>query len=715
MSEDHHLAHRGNTVPTIKNPASVLPALLCVAIAVSVSPKATAHGENVLEEVQVNGRRSLVGSAQSASEGYVTQEQLSQRPLLRTGEILEVVPGVVATQHSGSGKANQFFLRGFNLDHGTDFATSVNGMPVNMRTHGHGQGYTDLNFVIPELIGDIVYRKGSFFSGDGDFAGTGSANLRLANTLPYSQATGTAGEHNYGRVLITDAFVFTDDSGDHSPLWVAAELQRYDGPWDDIDEDVDKRNLWVNYHTQDARNLWSVTFMGYDNQWNSADQIPQRAIDEDIIDEFGSIDKTVGGESSRYSLSTQWQHALSDHDDISLSLYAINYRMNLWSNFTYLLDDPDNGDQFEQLDDRHIFGGEFQYHREQLLGGIEIDHIIGLQLRRDDIDKVGLFHSRQRERLDPIRLDAVEETSTGVFWSGRIELSQQWRAVVGARYDLYDFSVNTKAAEDPASLPLNEGDTDDGIATGNASLIYSPSHHWELYASIGRGFHSNDARGTVITVDPTDASTLADAADPLVATRGEELGARWFGSNSTEVALAIWQLQIDSELIFVGDAGGTEDTGESSTRQGVELTAMYHINDTFTLDAAYAYSDAKFDDEIDGSRDIPGALEDVVSAGITATFADGWSGALRTRHFGEFLLDGGETADSSTLVNLRVAKAFRNWSVWADVLNVLDSDDHDVEYYYASRLQGEPDEGIEDHHFHVFEPRTVRVTAQLRW
>jgi len=446
-----------------------------------------AHGDNVLKEIQVTGRRSLVGSALSASEGYITQEQLAQRPLLRTGEVLEVVPGLVATQHSGSGKANQYFLRGFNLDHGTDFATSINGMPVNMRTHGHGQGYTDLNFVIPELIGDVVYRKGSFFSGDGDFAGTGSANLRLANQLPYNQLTTTLGENNYGRMLVASDF------GDNSPLWVAAELQRYDGPWDDINEDVDKRNLWVNHRTSDDNNLWTVTFMGYDNAWNAADQIPQRAIDEDLISKFGSLDNTVGGESSRYSLSTQWEHAIADSSDISLSLYAIKYRLNLWSDFTYLLDDPENGDQFEQVDDRHIFGGEFQYHNTQRLGSLEIDNIFGLQLRRDDIDKVGLYHSHERERLGAIRADAVDETSAGLFWSGRIEFSPQWRAIIGARYDRYDFSVDTLDAADPASLPINQGDKDDGIATGNASLIYSPSQQWELYASLGRGFHSNAA------------------------------------------------------------------------------------------------------------------------------------------------------------------------------------------------------------------------------
>jgi len=682
----------------------VVAACLCL-----VNHHVFAHGDNVLEEIQVTGRRSLVGTALSASEGYVTQEQLAERPLLRTGEVLEVVPGLVATQHSGSGKANQYFLRGFNLDHGTDFATSINGMPVNMRTHGHGQGYTDLNFVIPELIGDVVYRKGSFFSGDGDFAGTGSANLRLANQLPYNQLTGTLGENNYGRMLIASDF------GDQSPLWVAAELQRYDGPWDNISEDVDKRNLWVNYHANDKDNLWTATFMGYDNAWNSADQIPQRAVDEGLISEFGSLDSTVGGESSRYSLSTQWEHAIADGGDISLNLYAIKYRLNLWSDFTYFLDDPDNGDQFEQVDDRHIFGGEFQYHNKQQFSSIEVDNIFGLQLRRDDIDKVGLYHSHERERLGAIRADAVDETSAGLFWSSRIEFSPQWRAILGARYDRYDFSVNTLDAADPVSLPLNQGDKDDGIATGNTSLIYSPSQQWELYASLGRGFHSNDARGTVIKVDPTDANTPADAADPLVPTRGEELGARWFGEDATEVAIAFWQLQIDSELIFVGDAGGTEDTGESSTRRGVELTTMYHINKMFTLDAAYAYSQAKFDHEVDGSREIPGALEDVVSAGLTAKFADGWSGALRARYFGDYLLDGGATAGSSTLVNLRIAKAFNNWSVWTDVLNLLDSDDHDVEYYYASRLQGEPADGIEDHHFHVFEPRTVRVTTQLRW
>jgi len=680
----------------------------CILSAV-VPAMAYAHGDNVLEEIQVTGRRSLVGTAQAASDGYVTQEQLAERPLLRTGEVLEVVPGLVATQHSGSGKANQFFLRGFNLDHGTDFATTVDGMPINMRTHGHGQGYTDLNFMIPELIGDIVYRKGSFYSGDGDFAATGSATLRLANDLPYSQLSGTIGENNYNRVLITDNF------GEESPLWVAAELQRNDGPWSDIDEDVNKRNLWVNCHEHDASNAWSATFMGYDNSWNSADQIPQRAIEEGIIDEFGSLDTTVGGESSRYSLSTQWQHSITGSDDTTLSLYVINYRLHLWSDFTYFLDDPQNGDQYEQVDDRQIFGGEFQYHHEQQLGTIHVDHTFGLQVRRDDIDKVGLYHSQERERLDPIRLDAVEETSASLFWSGRLEFSPTLRAIVGARYDRYDFSVNALAATDPLSLPLNEGSADDGIATGNANLIYSPADNWELYASIGRGFHSNDARGIVQKVDPYNAATSVAAADPLVPTRGTELGARWFGEDATEVAIAFWQLQINSELIFVGDAGGTEDTGESSTRRGIELTTMYHINDMFTLDAAYAYSQAKYDHAVDGSRDIPAALDDVLSAGLTAKFAEGWSGALRGRYFGGYRLDGGANAGSSTLFNARVAKAFNSWTISADILNLLDSDDHDVEYYYASRLQGEPAEGIDDHHFHVFEPRTVRVTAQLRW
>ena len=314
--------------------------VLCILPALPVLAESAPQSDNdntTLTPQVVNGRGQLIGEASSASEGYVSQQEIALRPLLRTGEVLEMVPGMVVTQHSGTGKANQYFLRGFNLDHGTDFATFVDGMPVNMRTHGHGQGYTDLNFVIPETLGSISYQKGSYYADVGDFSGAGSASLNTASHLDHGLLQLTAGQDNYYRALAMDS---VEAAGGE---WLyAVERNTYDGPWRDIDEDLDKTSLLLKHSRQLAGGDWSVTFMGYDNSWNSADQIPERAVKSGLIDELGSLDDSVGGESSRYSLSTSWRR-----DGVQVSAYAIRYDMNLWSNFTYYLDDTSNGDQFE--------------------------------------------------------------------------------------------------------------------------------------------------------------------------------------------------------------------------------------------------------------------------------------------------------------------------------------------------------------------------------
>lgn len=255
-----------------------------------------------IERLEIRGRQiNTLGHSTSASEGIVGAAEIASRPLLRTGEILEFVPGMIVTQHSGSGKANQYFLRGFNLDHGTDFNTRVEGMPVNMRTHGHGQGYTDLNFLIPELLGEIRYAKGAYYPEVADFSGAGAAQLMLADQLAYNQVGVTLGEYGYQRLVATQAL--TTDVG---RFILGAELQAYDGPWKDINEDVSKVNVVARYLTRLAGGDLSVTMMAYDNSWNSADQIPARAVESGLIDFYGSLDKDVGGDASRYSISAHY-------------------------------------------------------------------------------------------------------------------------------------------------------------------------------------------------------------------------------------------------------------------------------------------------------------------------------------------------------------------------------------------------------------------------
>ena len=314
-----------------------------------------------LEEVTVTGRRvNLVGQAQSASQGLVSQQEIALRPILRTGDVLELVPGMVATQHSGGGKANQYFLRGFNLDHGTDFATYVDGMPVNMRTHGHGQGYSDLNFLIPETISTLAYKKGPYYADVGDFSSAGSAQIATAAHFDKGAFEVAAGQDEFYRLLLLDSVAIGAGNGSY-----ALELNSYDGPWRDIKEDIQKVNLMLKYATRLGDGDASVSFMGYDNEWNSPDQIPSRAVDSGLIDELGSIDDTVGGNSSRYSLAGAWKDT---HWDISA--YAINYDLKLWSNFTYFLDDEVNGDQFQQKDERWLYGGRAEYRLESSILGL---------------------------------------------------------------------------------------------------------------------------------------------------------------------------------------------------------------------------------------------------------------------------------------------------------------------------------------------------------
>ena len=655
-----------------------------------------------LEEVQVTGRNvNLVGAAVSASQGVISQEEIALRPLLRTGDVLELVPGMVVTQHSGTGKANQYFLRGFNLDHGTDFATFVDDMPVNMRTHGHGQGYTDLNFVIPETISTLAYKKGPYYADVNDFSSAGSAHMKTADRFDDGLLELGVGENNFYRMVVLDSLALLDGS-----VTYALELNGYDGPWSTIEEDVKKLNLLLKYARSLGDGEASVSVMAYDNKWNSPDQIPLRAVEGGSIDELGSIDDTLGGKSRRYSVSAGWQNASWD-----VSAYAIRYTLNLWSNFTYFLDDEINSDQFEQRDDRWIYGGKSEYRQELSIAGLAVVNRYGADFRYDDIDEVGLYKTQGQRRLGAVRSDRVDEWSTGIYGENQITWNEKIRTVLGARYDYFNFDVDSRIDRNINNVDLrgNSGKEHDAKLALKASAIYTFNEEWESYLSVGQGLHSNDARGTTTTIDPADGSAISPV-DPLVDSLGYEVGVRGFWGERLNTSIALWNLEIDSELLFVGDAGSTE-ASRGSRRKGVEISSYYRLNEQWTLDLEYAYTDSKFTDYAPEGDEIPGSIDQVVQAGLSAELPSGWFGSVRLRYFGERPLveDGSVKSDDSTVLNLRAGFSANQWAVKVDVLNVLDSNDHDIDYFYASRLPGEPTGGVEDIHYHILEPRTVRM------
>jgi len=668
-----------------------------VAAAVSTSAWAGGVPTTVLEEVVVGGKLDhLRGTPVSASQGVVGAEQLGTRPVLRTGELMEVVPGLIVTQHSGDGKANQYFLRGFNLDHGTDLATSVDGVPVNMPTHGHGQGYTDINFVIPELVQSIEYRKGTYYAETGNFSAAGAVDMRYRRTLDAPIVVLEGGEDSYMRSLIAGS---TQVGG--GQLLMGFDYAHIDGPWQ-LEENYRKRNGLLRYSRDTESGSFSVTAQGYEGKWRSTDQIPLRAVQSGLLDRFGTVDPTDGGSSHRYSLAADWTTALGGGQSKALA-YAVDYDLDLISNFSYFTD-PEHGDQFQQVDQRRIYGGEWSWSRDFNWLGRSQQFATGLQVRHDDIGKVGLYRTIARERFDTTREDAVRQTSYGVYGSLDTRWTDSVRTTVGLRADRFEFDVAANLAE-------NSGAASDSIASPKFSLVLGPWNKTEFFFNAGKGFHSNDARGTTIRVDPTDGATPAERVDALVGATGLDVGLRTALVPNTQFSVSLWSLKLDSELLFVGDAGTTEPS-RASERRGVEATVIWNPLSWLIVDADLAWSRARFTDYDPAGDRIPGAVESVASLGLAIDHPSGWFGGARFRHFGSAPLieDNRVRSGSTTLVNLEAGYRFwQRYKISAAVYNVFDSEDNDITYFYESQLANET-QPVEDIHFHPVEPRTVRVT-----
>jgi outer membrane receptor protein involved in Fe transport len=651
----------------------------------------------VLEEVMVTGRLDeLRGEPLSASQGVVTDEQLALRPVLRTGELMEVVPGLIVTQHSGDGKANQFFLRGFNLDHGTDLATSVDGVPVNMPTHGHGQGYTDINFVIPELVESIEYRKGPYYAETGNFSAAGAVNLRYRRTLDQPIVVLEGGEDDYSRAFVGGAAALAGGT-----LLFGGEYAHIDGPWL-LEENYRKRNGMLRYSREGSGGRFSITALGYEGDWRATDQIPLRAVHSGEIDRFGTVDPTDAGASHRYGLAIEWGTVFGAWQASGL-LYAADYSLDLISNFSYFTD-PERGDQFEQVDDRRIYGGEWTGEASFSALGREQDITMGVQLRHDDIEQVGLYRTMARERFAGVREDSVRQTSYSLHGSVRTHWSERVHTTLGLRADHFEFDVN-------AGLTANAGRANDSIVSPKFALVLGPWRQTELFFNVGRGFHSNDARGATISVDPIDGVTAVERVDPLVSALGFDVGLRTALLPDTQLSVSLWGLDLDSELVFVGDAGTTE-ASRASERRGIELAGVWNPVPWMIVDVDLAWSTARFTDFDAVGDEVPGAVERVASIGLAIDHPSGWFGGARFRHFGAAPLieDNSVRSSGTTLVNLEAGYRFsKRLQASAAVYNVFDRTDNDISYFYESQLAHES-EPVADIHFHPVEPRTLRVT-----
>jgi outer membrane receptor protein involved in Fe transport len=652
------------------------------------SPEAE-PGTVTAEAIYVYGRgEKRIGQAIAASEGGVAGADIEVRPFLRPGELLEATPGLIATQHSGGGKANQFFLRGFNLDHGTDYALYIDDMPMNFRTHGHGQGYLDVQGLIPETVQRIDYRKGPYRADTGDFSFVGASFITTYDEMePFALAE--VGEYGYRRFVAGGSVKV--GAGD---LLAVGQLKYNDGPWQ-LPEDFDAISGLLKYSLPLGMGDFQASLSVYDSSWAPTEQIPERAIGTLVPDVFGSLDPTLRGRTERQILTVGYQS-----DAWKQTAYLQHYDWSLLNNFTFFLDDPVNGDQRRQYEERWTYGGRVERTFELM---DSLSFRIGTEVRVDDIGPVGLDNTVEGAFLSTVGAFDVSESSVGVYGEVVWKPIERLMVIGGLRGDWYRFETEALAGATSWSGVAR----DDGLAP-KIGLNYEVADGIALYANWGEGFHSNDARGVTNPVDP---------APGVVEGTFKEVGAR-LERGSLILTAVYWWSTIESELIYVGDSGAVEPS-DPGKRDGYELTGFWRPLEWLAIDAVWTGSNAHYEGLPPGENFVPGALESSGELGVSAIFRE-FNAAARVRHLGPHPLieDNSQRGDATTLFNVRAAwtpSNFHGLEIYGELLNVFDSRAHDIDYYYATRFPGEPAEGIEGPVSRVVEPQQFRVGVKKRF
>jgi len=646
--------------------------------------------DQIPEQVLVTAPRfELLGTATTSSQGIVLKEELLEIPAYRAGQLLETVPGLVVTIHSGEGKANQYLIRGFNLDHGTDLATFIDGMPINMRTHAHGQGYTDLNFFIPEMATGISYTKGPYFAEQGDYSAVASVHIGYLNETD-DQFSVTGGSFNYERLFGAATRNFMSGR-----VLGGLELVHYDGPWTHGD-DVRKINAVLRYSEGEEREGWSVTGMYYRGLWNATTDQPERAMDPAYmatlglppISRFGTLDPTDAGQAQRMSLSSIYSHGTLDWH-VDANAYVINSNLTLWNNFTHFLNDPVHGDQEAQNDLRMIYGGAASYTDYRSLFGASAETVFGVQTRYDDIHVQRLF-TEKRAFLSTDIEDKANEWSVG----GYAQLTNYWtewfRSVIGVREDYY-------SGRDSGT---NSGTGNATLFQPKGSLIFTPLDKWEFYISAGRGFHSNDFR------------SVPGGGDFLTPIKGAEVGVRANPIEGLTTTVTLFHMELNSELKYDPEAGQTS-AGRPSKRDGVEVNVTYQPFEWLEFYSSVALSHARYSDNDPAGSYIPDSPAIIGNLAMYIRNAGPWFGAVEFRYIGQHPLaeDNSQKSNGDKEWNANIGYKFDNgWSAQLGIFNVFDSHDTAAEFFYADRLPGEPAGGVDDIHIHPLEPRAFRFT-----
>jgi hypothetical protein len=696
----------------------------------------------LVDQITVTAKRiELLGTAETASVGVVADEEIQLTPAYRPGQFLETVPGLIVTLHSGEGKANQYLMRGYNLDHGTDLATFVDGMPINQPTHAHGQGYTDLNFMIPELADEITFTKGTYYPSVGDFGGVGSVRIAYRDTIP-DQLSASAGSYDFQRF-----FAAGSSALGNGYLLAATEVQHYDGPFV-IPDDARKVNEVLHYSGGDEHNGYSITGMYYHQLWTNTTDIPLRAIEEGFVPtRFGSLNPTDGGRAQRASLSFELHETLGA-GQFSTSAFYIYNQLHLWNDFTHYRIDPVHGDQEDQFENRRVTGGAADYTLPVPLGKFQNEISVGV-FTRYDVLGVGRLPSEERVPLaalnDPPSFsdsDQVYLFAGAAYFQATTHWSTALRSVLGFRDDYqHGTDIDYLAALHETAGYSNGGTAQQSLFQPKGSLIYTPTDYLEFYVSAGRGFHSADLRG----VNQDTSVDLGLPHTPLLARQeGQEVGLRAQPQSDLTLTFAVFNLWQQSETIIDPDVG--QDTaGPPSRRYGYELNVTYKILRWLEFYGSYSGNHTRFTRDFDdGTGHLGKYITDApVATGALALYVTNigpWSGGLEYRYLGDYPLSSGPCVDSAAAkdfpdtpncataptaagqvngrgfgeLNMDAHYAFSGgWGAALGVYNILNTHAAAAEFWYVDRLKSEiatyPG-GRADIHEHPLEPIMARFT-----
>ncbi len=653
--------------------------------------------------VQISMQRSsisleqvvLVSKVDALSK--IVEADIQINPVNSSQEILRKVPGLFIGQHAGGGKAEQIFLRGFDVDHGTDVSLSVDGMPVNMVSHAHGQGYADLHFVIPETVKNVHFGKGPYYAHQGDFNTAGFVDLKLKNRLSDNLVSMELGQFDTRRFV----GMFNVLEKQNSSAYVASELTLTDGPFESP-QNFNRLNLMGRYHiSMPGKQALSITASHFQSKWDASGQIPQRAVDQGLIGRFGAIDDTEGGETSRTNLSLTHRKRFSNGQSLKTSAYISQYDFDLFSNFTFFLEDPVNGDQFRQRENRLLMGAQTIYNHENIsLGNLNMDYSAGVGFRYDNIDDNHLSRTLNRQTvLERLAFGDIDQINTYGFMSADFKWGD-FRFAPALRLDHFKFDYVDKLSESFITR------SEEKIAVSpKFNTIFSPSPRTQFFLKTGIGFHSNDAR----------VVTAKNGEEILPAAYGVDLGTILKPSDRLVVNATLWRLFLEQEFVYVGDAGIVEPSGRTR-RLGLEFGARYQATDWLYLYADANYTHARSTEEVDGLDFIPLAPDFTSIGGLTFQSKKGFSGGINYRYIDDRPAneDNSIVAEGYFVTDANLNYSFKNWTISLIAENLFNVDWNEAQFATESRLFNES-QPVEELHFTPGSPFYIRGRISVRF